>query len=93
MLFEKKMERFAKMHGLSVDTSGYKRCDGCITIINNGVISAVPYKKTYTAPSDPDFFLLTSHWELALLFHKHKQKPVSIVSRSCAIFARRWRLA
>lgn len=78
MLFEEKMERFAKMHGLQVDTSGYKRCDGCITIINNGGMTAVPYKETYTAPSDPDFFLLTSHWDLALLFHKHKRKPVWI---------------
>lgn len=70
------MQNAAQRYELKVDTAVAEHYSGFIAVIDQGIVSAVPYKKTYLAPTDADFFLMTCHWDLAVLFHRHHQKPV-----------------
>lgn len=77
-MFEREIIRTAKKNGLFSDVGGFRKSDGCIAVINQNTITAVPYKETYLSKADPEFFLLTTYWELGLLFYKHYGKPAWI---------------
>lgn len=50
----------------------------CFGVIHDGVVAALPFERARSEniPWDPDFFLLTTHPQLAALFHEQRGKPV-----------------
>ncbi len=76
MITEKYIRNFAQENDITAAVPSMSTEMGYIAVLDKGAIRPVPLKETYMAPTDPDFFLLTTQWELGLIFHRKKQKPV-----------------
>ena len=76
MITEKYLRDFAQDCKISAEIPPMTREHNYIAVLDKGVIKPVPLKETYLAPTDPEFFLMTTQWELGVIFHRKKQKPV-----------------